>query len=200
MYLVASSEMRAIREMFLATTFVLCDAAIYHAGVPGTCRAPVGRMETFGGFMCGPVSRNVGQFSLEYESYSYYINFETLPIIKDMIACKTSPFMNQKFHWTWPMLPGNFIKESIFLIHFWPVLTAVEYSWFYGVEPFVHSQRCLVYDVSHVPEADVWHRDARAYESITFCHFPISTSFVEVIFISGTLKNSASTNHLRADS
>lgn len=76
------------------------------------------------------------------------------------------------------MLPGNFIKKSIFLIHFWPVLTAVEYSWFYGVEPFVHSQRCLVYDVSHVPEADMWHRDARAYESITFCHFPISTSFV----------------------
>lgn len=52
MYLVASSEMRAIREMFLATTFVLCDAAIYHAGVPGTCRAPVGGMETFRGCIC----------------------------------------------------------------------------------------------------------------------------------------------------
>ena len=38
-YLVASSDISAIREIFLATTFVLVEAAINHSGVPGTCLA-----------------------------------------------------------------------------------------------------------------------------------------------------------------
>ena len=38
-YFVASSDISAIREMFLATTFVLVEAAINHSGVPGTCLA-----------------------------------------------------------------------------------------------------------------------------------------------------------------
>lgn len=57
------------------------------------------------------------------------------------------------------------------MLHFYPVLTAVEYSWFYGVEPFVDSKRSLVYDVPHVSEADVWHRDARAYKDINVLGF-----------------------------
>lgn len=39
-YLVASSDISAILDMFLATTLVLCEAAMNQAGEPGTCRAP----------------------------------------------------------------------------------------------------------------------------------------------------------------
>ena len=40
MYFVASSDMRAMRLKFLAEEDVECDAAINHAGVPGTCTTP----------------------------------------------------------------------------------------------------------------------------------------------------------------
>lgn len=40
MYFVASSEMRATRLRFLAEEDVECDAAMNHAGVPGTCVTP----------------------------------------------------------------------------------------------------------------------------------------------------------------
>lgn len=40
MYLVASSDMRATRLRFLAEEEVECDAAMNHAGVPGTCITP----------------------------------------------------------------------------------------------------------------------------------------------------------------
>lgn len=40
MYFVASSDMRATRLRFLAEEDVECDAAMNHAGVPGTCITP----------------------------------------------------------------------------------------------------------------------------------------------------------------
>jgi hypothetical protein len=40
MYFVASSDMRAMRLRFLAEEDVECDAAMNHAGVPGTCITP----------------------------------------------------------------------------------------------------------------------------------------------------------------
>ena len=40
MYLVASSDMSATRLRLLAEEDVECDAAMNHAGVPGTCITP----------------------------------------------------------------------------------------------------------------------------------------------------------------
>lgn len=79
MYLVVSSAMRAMRDMFLATTFVLCDAAMNQAAVAVGSRLSAQRD---------------GRIILHENSFSSQsVNTDAGVVTQERILCQTRAFV-----------------------------------------------------------------------------------------------------------